>query len=55
MVALILAALTLHETALLDIAAHAANGAEVAGAHTWDYWDRRIREFLPILMDKLKN
>ncbi|HXG55713.1 MAG TPA: alpha/beta hydrolase family protein [Vicinamibacterales bacterium] len=28
---------------------------EVAGAHTWDYWDRRIREFLPILMRKLAN
>src|SRR5215203_688903 len=28
---------------------------EVAGAHTWDYWDRRIRVFLPILMGKLAN
>ena len=28
---------------------------EVAGAHSWDYWDRRIREFLPILMRKLAN
>ncbi|HVL70228.1 MAG TPA: alpha/beta hydrolase family protein [Vicinamibacterales bacterium] len=28
---------------------------EVAGGHTWDYWDRRIREFLPILMKKLAN
>lgn len=28
---------------------------EVAGAHTWDYWDRRIREFLPILMKRLAN
>jgi putative tributyrin esterase len=28
---------------------------EVAGAHTWDYWDRRIREFLPLLMRKLAN
>lgn len=28
---------------------------EVAGAHTWDYWDRRIREFLPVLMEKMKN
>ncbi|MBA2304649.1 MAG: hypothetical protein H0W08_18730 [Acidobacteria bacterium] len=28
---------------------------EVAGAHTWDYWDRRIREFLPVLMKKLAN
>lgn len=28
---------------------------EVAGAHSWDYWDRRIREFLPVLMKKLAN
>ena len=28
---------------------------EVAGAHTWDYWDRRIREFLPLLMKRLAN
>ena len=28
---------------------------EVAGAHTWDYWDRRIREFLPVLMKRLAN
>lgn len=28
---------------------------EVAGAHSWDYWDRRIREFLPVLMKKLTN
>lgn len=28
---------------------------EVAGAHTWEYWDRRIREFLPVLMKKLSN
>ena len=28
---------------------------EVAGAHTWDYWDRRIQEFLPTLMKKLAN
>ena len=28
---------------------------EVAGAHTWDYWDRRIRVFLPILMTRLAN
>lgn len=28
---------------------------EVAGAHTWAYWDARIREFLPILMKKLSN
>ena len=28
---------------------------EVAGAHTWDYWDRQIREFLPVLMKKMAN
>ena len=28
---------------------------EVAGAHSWDYWDRRIREFLPVLMRRLVN
>jgi putative tributyrin esterase len=28
---------------------------EVPGAHTWDYWDRRIREFLPLLMKRLAN
>lgn len=28
---------------------------EVAGAHTWEYWDRRIREFLPLLMERLAN
>ncbi len=28
---------------------------EVAGAHTWAYWDARIREFLPLLMKKLSN
>lgn len=28
---------------------------EVAGAHSWDYWDRRIREFLPLLMRRLAN
>lgn len=28
---------------------------EVAGGHSWDYWDRRIREFLPLLMRKLAN
>lgn len=28
---------------------------EVAGAHSWDYWDRRIREFLPVLMRRLAN
>ena len=44
-----------------DVAAalHKAGAAyeyhEVAGAHTWDYWDRRIRDFLPLLMKKLSN
>ena len=28
---------------------------EVAGAHSWDYWDRRIREFLPLLMERMRN
>jgi S-formylglutathione hydrolase FrmB len=28
---------------------------EVAGAHSWDYWDRRIREFLPTLVRRLEN
>ena len=28
---------------------------EVAGAHAWDYWDRRVREFLPVLMKRLQN
>ena len=28
---------------------------EVAGSHSWDYWDRRIREFLGVLMKKLSN
>jgi S-formylglutathione hydrolase FrmB len=28
---------------------------EIAGAHSWDYWDRRIREFLPVLMLRLTN
>ena len=28
---------------------------EVPGAHTWDYWDRRVREFLPLLMKRLAN
>jgi len=28
---------------------------EVAGGHTWDYWDRRVREFLPVLMKRLAN
>jgi putative tributyrin esterase len=28
---------------------------EIAGGHSWDYWDRRVREFLPILMKKLAN
>lgn len=28
---------------------------EVAGSHSWDYWDRRVREFLQVLMKKLAN
>jgi putative tributyrin esterase len=28
---------------------------ETAGGHSWDYWDRRIREFLPVLLKKLRN
>jgi putative tributyrin esterase len=28
---------------------------EIAGAHSWDYWDRRIRVFLPILLERMKN
>ena len=28
---------------------------EIAGGHSWDYWDRRIREFLPVLMKRLAN
>lgn len=28
---------------------------EVAGGHTWDYWDRQIRAFLPVLMKRLSN
>lgn len=28
---------------------------EVAGAHSWDYWDRRVREFLPVLMKRMAN
>ena len=28
---------------------------EVPGGHSWDYWDRRIREFLPLLMKRLAN
>lgn len=28
---------------------------EVAGGHTWEYWDRQIRQFLPILMKKLAD
>ena len=28
---------------------------EIAGGHSWDYWDRRIREFLPVLLKKLAN
>ena len=43
----------------LVAAIHKAGAAyeyhEVAGAHSWDYWDRRIREFLPILMRMLQN
>lgn len=28
---------------------------EIAGAHSWDYWDRRVRSFLDALMKKLAN
>ncbi len=28
---------------------------ELPGGHSWDYWDRRIRQFLPLLMRKLVN
>lgn len=28
---------------------------EVAGGHTWDYWDRQIRAFLPVLMKRMSN
>jgi len=28
---------------------------EVTGAHSWDYWDRRIRAFLPVLMKRMAN
>ena len=28
---------------------------EVAGGHTWDYWDRQIRQFLPVLMKRMTN
>ena len=28
---------------------------EIAGGHAWDYWDRRIREFLPVLIRRLAN
>jgi S-formylglutathione hydrolase FrmB len=28
---------------------------EIAGGHSWDYWDRRIRDFLPVLMRRLSN
>lgn len=28
---------------------------EIAGGHAWDYWDRRVREFLGVLMKKLRN
>ena len=43
----------------LVIAIHKTGAAyeyhELAGAHSWEYWDRRIREFLPVLMKKLGN
>ena len=32
---------------------HTTSSTKSAGAHTWDYWDRRIRVFLPLLMRKL--
>ena len=28
---------------------------EVPGTHAWDYWDRRVREFLAVLMKKMAN
>ena len=28
---------------------------EVAGGHTWDYWDRQVRAFLPVLMKRMTN
>lgn len=28
---------------------------EVGGSHAWDYWDRRVREFLTVLMKKMAN
>ncbi len=28
---------------------------EVVGSHSWDYWDRRVREFLTVLMKKMAN
>ena len=49
----------LAENRAVVAAIHAAGAAyeyhEVAGAHSWDYWDRRIREFLPLLMKRLAN
>jgi putative tributyrin esterase len=43
----------------LVAALHEAGAAyeyhETAGGHSWDYWDRRVREFLPVLMRKMKN
>ena len=28
---------------------------EVAGGHGWDYWDRRVKEFLTVLMKRVGN
>ena len=28
---------------------------EITGGHSWDYWDRRIRAFLPVLIKRLAN
>lgn len=28
---------------------------ELPGGHAWDYWDRRIRAFLPVLMKRVAN
>ena len=43
----------------LAVALHKVGAAyeyhEVAGAHSWDYWDRRVREFLPLLMKRMTN
>jgi S-formylglutathione hydrolase FrmB len=41
--------------AALNTAAIEYEYHETPGAHSWDYWDRRIREFLPLLMKKLAN